>query len=102
MKYFGIYRNCYYFKKSLTNGLEALDCCSGKSGAKFFLTDDRRYVLKTVTSEDVEVVHDILSDYHKVKSIYPYTGLINNFDRNFYTINSMSLKQMATHYYHIS
>ena len=53
------------YLKSLTNGLEQTDLSSGKSGAKFYITDDHRYILKTIASEDIECMHSILTDYHK-------------------------------------
>jgi hypothetical protein len=54
------------YLKSLTNGLEQTDLSSGKSGAKFYITDDHKYILKTIASEDIECMHSILTDYHKV------------------------------------
>ena len=55
------------YLKSMTNGLEQSDFSSGKSGAKFYITDDHKYILKTIASEDIEVMHNILTDYHKVE-----------------------------------
>ncbi len=53
------------YLRSLTHdGMESLDTNS-KSNAKFYLSHDKRYVIKTVTSEDVEGLHNILQDYHK-------------------------------------
>ena len=52
--------------KSFTGGLGSTDCNSGKSNAKFYLSFDKKYMLKTVASEDVEGLHNILSEYHKV------------------------------------
>jgi 1-phosphatidylinositol-5-phosphate 4-kinase len=54
------------YAKSLTSGyIEPLDCATGKSQAKFYVSYDKRYVIKTITSEDVEGLHNILTDYHK-------------------------------------
>ena len=39
---------------------------SGKSGARFFLSQDKLYVVKSVTSEEVEAVHSVLMEYHQV------------------------------------
>ena len=59
------------YLKSLTHGeMEPLDCTSGKSNAKFYISYDKRYIIKTITSEDVEGLHNMLSDYHKVYFIY--------------------------------
>lgn len=54
-----------YLKSITGGGIEPLDCNSGKSNAKFYKTYDKRYIIKTITSEDVEGLHNILSDYHK-------------------------------------
>lgn len=55
------------YVKSLTTGdVEPLDCSSGKSNAKFYISYDKRYIIKSITSEDVEGLHNMLSDYHKV------------------------------------
>ena len=54
-----------YINSLTTESIEAADLSTGKSGAKFYLSHDHKYMLKTVTSEDIEVLHNILSDYHK-------------------------------------
>lgn len=54
------------YLRSLTHdGMEALDDTNSKSNARFYRSHDKRYVVKTVTSEDVEGLHNILQDYHK-------------------------------------
>lgn len=45
--------------------MESLDDTNSKNNARFYRSHDRRYVIKTVTSEDVEGLHNILQDYHK-------------------------------------
>lgn len=61
---FNIHEDSYL--KSLTSfDMEPLDCSSGKSQAKFYVSYDKRYIVKTITSEDVEALHNILTDYHK-------------------------------------
>lgn len=52
------------YLKSLGD-IEPLDCSSGKSNAKFYISYDKRYIIKTITSEDVEGLHNILTEYHK-------------------------------------
>lgn len=37
---------------------------SGRSGAKFYLSQDELYVMKTLTSEEVEQMHSLLKQYH--------------------------------------
>merc|ERR1719348_1815330 len=36
----------------------------GRSGASFYLSTDRMYVIKTLTSEEVEEMHSLLKQYH--------------------------------------
>lgn len=42
------------------------DDSSGKSGAKFYLSYDRIFIIKTLTSEEVERMHSFLKHYHPV------------------------------------
>lgn len=42
------------------------DDSSGKSGAKFYLSSDKLFVIKTLTSEEVERMHSFLKHYHPV------------------------------------
>ena len=41
----------------------------GRSGAKLFLSYDRRVVVKSITSEMVALLHQILQPYHAVSFI---------------------------------
>lgn len=38
----------------------------GRSGAKIFVSYDRRLVIKSITSEEVALLHQILQPYHAV------------------------------------
>lgn len=38
---------------------------NGHSGSKFYLTDDKMYWVKTMVSEEVAVMHDIMPMYHQ-------------------------------------
>ena len=59
---FGIPDGAYL--KSLTARCpEAMDS-PGRSGAKFYLSADKLYVMKTLTSEEVEQMHFLLKQYH--------------------------------------
>lgn len=51
------------FLKSLTKPPKAMDS-PGKSGAKFYLSHDELYIIKTLTSEEVEQMHSLLVQYH--------------------------------------
>lgn len=46
-----------------------LDDSSGKSGAKFYQSYDKLFIIKTLTSEEVERMHSFLKHYHPVSSI---------------------------------
>ncbi|XP_059056130.1 phosphatidylinositol 5-phosphate 4-kinase type-2 alpha [Achroia grisella] len=52
------------YKESLTRSQPTPDDSSGKSGAKFYQSYDRLYILKTLTSEEVERMHSFLKQYH--------------------------------------
>jgi len=46
-----------------------LDDSSGKSGAKFYQSYDKLFIIKTLTSEEVERMHSFLKHYHPVSMI---------------------------------
>ncbi|CAH0399556.1 unnamed protein product [Chilo suppressalis] len=52
------------YKESLTRSQPTPDESSGKSGAKFYQSYDRLFILKTLTSEEVERMHSFLKHYH--------------------------------------
>ncbi|XP_022903775.1 phosphatidylinositol 5-phosphate 4-kinase type-2 alpha isoform X1 [Onthophagus taurus] len=52
------------FKESLTRSQPLPDDSSGKSGAKFYLSSDKLFIIKTLTSEEVERMHSFLKHYH--------------------------------------
>ncbi|XP_074026607.1 phosphatidylinositol 5-phosphate 4-kinase isoform X1 [Leptinotarsa decemlineata] len=52
------------YKESLTRSQPLPDDSSGKSGAKFYLSYDRIFIIKTLTSEEVERMHSFLKHYH--------------------------------------
>jgi len=58
---FGICDSAYM--KSLTRPPKAMES-PGKSGAKFYMSYDKLYVIKTLTSEEVEQMHSLLKQYH--------------------------------------
>jgi len=51
------------FMKSLTRPPRPMDS-PGKSGAKFYASYDELYVIKTLTSEEIEQMHSLLKQYH--------------------------------------
>ena len=52
------------YLKSLTKSPKSLGPSSGKSGAKFYLSQDKLYVIKTLESIEVEQMHSLLKQYH--------------------------------------
>lgn len=52
------------FLKSLTRVTPSSMDSVGRSNAKFFLSQDQLYVIKTITSEEVEQMHSLLKQYH--------------------------------------
>lgn len=59
---------------SLTRHIRACDS-PGKSGARMFLSHDKRYFVKTLVSEEVEMMHHILKQYHQVGTQLSRRGL---------------------------
>lgn len=57
-------------KNSLTRSAPLPNDSQARSGARFHTSYDRRYVIKTITSEDVAEMHNILKKYHQVMSRY--------------------------------
>ena len=41
----------------------------GRSGAKFFISFDKGFVIKSITGEEVALLHQILQPYHAVSII---------------------------------
>jgi hypothetical protein len=76
----------------------------GKSGAKFYQSYDRLFVIKTLTSEEVERMHSFLKQYHPVSDSQNII-LINFFLFYFFTYLmtyfyfSILLKDMEKHYF---
>lgn len=52
------------YKESLTRSQPLPDDSSGKSGAKFYLSSDKLFIIKTLTSDEVERMHSFLKQYH--------------------------------------
>jgi hypothetical protein len=52
------------FRESLTRSQPHPLDVSGKSGAKFYTSYDKLFIIKTITSEEVEKMHTFLKSYH--------------------------------------
>uniref|UniRef100_A0A669B856 Phosphatidylinositol 5-phosphate 4-kinase type-2 alpha n=1 Tax=Oreochromis niloticus TaxID=8128 RepID=A0A669B856_ORENI len=53
------------FLNSLTRSAPLNSEAQGRSGARFHTSYDKRYVIKTISSEDVAEMHNILKKYHQ-------------------------------------
>ncbi|XP_077410239.1 phosphatidylinositol 5-phosphate 4-kinase type-2 alpha isoform X2 [Vanacampus margaritifer] len=53
------------FLNSLTRSAPLNSEAQGRSGARFHTSCDKRYVIKTISSEDVAEMHNILKKYHQ-------------------------------------
>uniref|UniRef100_A0A8B9JLG1 Phosphatidylinositol 5-phosphate 4-kinase type-2 alpha n=1 Tax=Astyanax mexicanus TaxID=7994 RepID=A0A8B9JLG1_ASTMX len=53
------------FQNSLTRSAPLVSEAQGRSGARFHTSYDKRYVVKTISSEDVAEMHNILKKYHQ-------------------------------------
>ncbi|XP_021956041.1 phosphatidylinositol 5-phosphate 4-kinase type-2 alpha isoform X2 [Folsomia candida] len=52
------------YRESLTRSEPIPFINSGKSGAKFYQSSDKLFIIKTLTSEEVEQMHALLKQYH--------------------------------------
>lgn len=52
------------YRESLTRSQPTQIDSSGKSGAKFYQSYDKFFILKSLTSEEVERMHSFLKQYH--------------------------------------
>ena len=62
-------------KNSLTRSAPLPNDSQARSGARFHTSYDKRYIIKTITSEDVAEMHNILKKYHQVMFLYFYLKL---------------------------
>ncbi|VUZ57454.1 unnamed protein product [Hymenolepis diminuta] len=60
---FSVDTNDYW--ESFTRYQPLWDTVSGKSGSKLLVTYNRHYVLKTISSEEVEQMHHFIENYHE-------------------------------------
>lgn len=54
------------YQNSVTRSAPINSDSQGRCGTRFLTTYDRRFVIKTVSSEDVAEMHNILKKYHQV------------------------------------
>lgn len=53
------------YQNSLTRSAPVNSDTQGRFGARFLTTYDRRFVIKTISSEDIAEMHNILKKYHQ-------------------------------------
>uniref|UniRef100_A0A1D5QNB6 Phosphatidylinositol-5-phosphate 4-kinase type 2 beta n=3 Tax=Cercopithecinae TaxID=9528 RepID=A0A1D5QNB6_MACMU len=56
---------CFDYQNSVTRSAPINSDSQGRCGTRFLTTYDRRFVIKTVSSEDVAEMHNILKKYHQ-------------------------------------
>ncbi|CAJ0922950.1 unnamed protein product [Ranitomeya imitator] len=54
-----------YLQNSLTRYAPLANDSQARTGARFHTSCDKRYIIKTITSEDVAEMHNILKKYHQ-------------------------------------
>ncbi|KAK4289320.1 hypothetical protein Pmani_001898 [Petrolisthes manimaculis] len=52
------------FRESLTRSQPVAIDSPGRSGARFYNSSDKMYIVKTLTSDEVEQMHALLKEYH--------------------------------------
>lgn len=52
------------YRESLTRSQPLMTDARGKSGAKFYMSYDKLFIIKSLTSEEVEKMHSFLKHYH--------------------------------------
>ncbi|KAJ8917266.1 hypothetical protein NQ315_002283 [Exocentrus adspersus] len=96
------------YKESLTRSQPLPDDSSGKSGAKFYLSYDKIFIIKTLTSEEVERMHSFLKHYHPYiverhgKTLLPqYLGMyrltVDNVEHYIVVMRNVFSNHLGTH-----
>lgn len=65
---------CLVCQNSVTRSAPINSDSQGRCGTRFLTTYDRRFVIKTVSSEDVAEMHNILKKYHQVLRVSSMAG----------------------------
>lgn len=96
------------YKESLTRSQPVPIDSHGKSGAKFYQSYDKLFILKTLTSEEVERMHSFLKQYHPYiverhgKTLLPqYLGMyrltVESVEHYFVVMRNVFSSHLATH-----
>lgn len=67
------------YRESLTRSQPVQIDSSGKSGAQFYRSYDKFFILKSLTSEEIERMHAFLKHYHPVSCSKSSDFVIRNF-----------------------
>ncbi|KAL1501558.1 hypothetical protein ABEB36_006859 [Hypothenemus hampei] len=96
------------YKESLTRSQPLPDDSAGKSGAKFYQSYDKIFIIKTLTSEEVERMHSFLKHYHPYiverhgKTLLPqYLGMyrltVDNAEHYIVVMRNVFSNHLSTH-----
>lgn len=58
----------FFWQNSLTRSAPLNSDSQGRFGNRFLSSYDHRFVIKTVSSEDIAEMHNILKKYHQVEA----------------------------------
>lgn len=61
----------FLWQNSLTRSAPLNSDSQGRFGNRFLSSYDHRFVIKTVSSEDIAEMHNILKKYHQVETLTP-------------------------------
>lgn len=92
------------YRESLTRSQPVQIDSSGKSGAQFYRSYDKYFILKSLTSEEIERMHAFLKHYHPVSESLLMTPVRFFIQRKIHTLHfnlnfSMWLNDMVAHFY---
>lgn len=96
------------YKESLTRSQPVPVDSPGKSGAKFYQSYDKLFIMKTLTSEEVERMHSFLKQYHPYiverhgKTLLPqYLGMyrltVDGIEHYMVVMRNVFSNHLATH-----
>lgn len=58
---------CYmFYSQAAFQSSPVMTPSPGRSGARFFISKNKKFYVKTIESEDIERLHNILPQYHHV------------------------------------
>lgn len=92
------------YRESLTRSQPVQIDSSGKSGAQFYRSYDKYFILKSLTSEEIERMHAFLKHYHPVSATevvgnpFPLKFIIkahSSFENSFFNASTFSLQYVV-------